>query len=204
MQFYDGIPELSSNPYITEIPNLIGTEIISVIPSGGSKTISTNWTPVNITHDIYVIVDPEDIVHESNESNNLASQTITVTPNQPPIVEIYYPLEGDTISGTITISGNASDPDGNETLVRVEIRIDSGNWKNTTGTISWSYGWNTKKTSNGNHTIEVRAWDGINYSSIDSIVLNVQNKKKGGIPGFEIIFLVAAITIVLLWKRKHR
>ena len=132
------------------------------------------------------------------------SKSILVKPNQPPTIEISHPLEGATVSGTVTISGKASDPDGNETLVRMEIRIDSGNWKNATGTTSWSYDWNTKKTSNGNHTIEVRAWDGINYSSIDSIVLNVQNKKKEGIPGFEIIFLVAAITIVLLWKRKHR
>lgn len=175
VQFYDGIPELSSNPYITEIPNLIGTEIISILKSGESQTISTNWTPVNITHDIHVIVDPEDIVHESNESNNLASQTITVTPNQPPIVEIYYPLEGDTISGTVTISGNASDPDGNETLIRVEVRIDPRSWENATGTTSWNYDWDTTTVPNGQHILYARSDDGKDYSEEISITVTVDN-----------------------------
>ncbi len=186
------------------------TKVEVRIDSDSWKTV-TGTTSWNYDWDATTVSNGEHTInaksYDGKDYSEEASITVTVNnpiPNNPPVVSISHPSNGSTVSGTVTISGNASDSDGNETLVRMEIRIDSGNWKNATGTTSWSYDWNTKKTSNGNHTIEVRAWDGINYSSIDSIVLNVQNKKKEGIPGFEIIFLVAAITIVLLWKRKHR
>jgi len=42
-------------------------------------------------------------------------------------VEITYPGEGDTVSGTVTITGTASNPDGDVTLV--EVAFDGGGWR---------------------------------------------------------------------------
>ncbi len=42
-------------------------------------------------------------------------------------VQITYPGEGDTVSGTVTITGTASNPDGDVTLV--EVAFDGGGWR---------------------------------------------------------------------------
>ena len=107
-----------------------------------------------------------------------------VPPNHPPTVTITYPSDGTTVSGVLTIQGKASDEDGNETIQKVEIRIDDGNWIVVNGTTSWSYEWNTSQVENGEHTIYARAYDGELYSDIASIKVNVFNNHK---PFVEII-----------------
>ena len=42
--------------------------------------------------------------------------------NHIPNVEITYPLDGDTVSKIVTISGKASDPDDDKTLKRIEVK----------------------------------------------------------------------------------
>jgi len=94
-------------------------------------------------------------------------------PNQPPTVNITSPFNGSTVLGIITIQGKADDADG--TIQKVEIKIDSGSWIIVTGTTSWSYTWDTTKLDNGRHTIYARSYDGENYSSIDSVIVAVNN-----------------------------
>lgn len=95
--------------------------------------------------------------------------------NNGPACSIGYPTVDSTVSGTLTITGSASDPDGNEEIVEVEVRIDGGDWNTATGTSGWSYAINTNSLSNGQHTIYARSFDGVLYSSIDSIAMNVNN-----------------------------
>jgi len=95
--------------------------------------------------------------------------------NTAPTCAIANPANGATVSGATTISGSASDPDGNEELVRIEIRVDGGAWNPAIGTASWSYTLNTNTLSNGQHTVDARAYDGVLFSSLSSINLNVNN-----------------------------
>ena len=91
------------------------------------------------------------------------------TPNLPPEVTIDNPVENATVSGVVTVSGTAYDPDDNVTLV--QIRIDDGEWQNVTGTQSWSYNWDTTTVANGRYTIVARAFDGFDYS--EEVLINV-------------------------------
>ena len=142
--------------------------------------------------------------YDGEDYSATKSVTVKVFNNHPPVVNITSPINGSEINGTITITGNASDQDGNETLQKVEIKIDDGEWKNTNGTTSWNYTWDTTSVKNGDHTICAMAWDGNDYSSIDSIQIEVKNKKEEeGIPGFEFAFLIIAIAIILI-KRKNK
>ncbi|MEW6069036.1 MAG: right-handed parallel beta-helix repeat-containing protein [Candidatus Thermoplasmatota archaeon] len=93
--------------------------------------------------------------------------------NQPPVVSITYPATGQTVNGTIAITGSASDPDG--TVQKVEVKIDDGSWSDATGTTTWSFEWATTTVSNGWHTISARAYDGIDYSEIKFVNVNVSN-----------------------------
>jgi len=103
------------------------------------------------------------------------SSTFEVNVNTPPNIVIGYPQSGQTISGSITILGTSSDLDGNEQIQKVQVRIDSGSWKDATGTTGWSYSWDTNTISDGYHTIYTRAWDGTDYSSVISIMVLVDN-----------------------------
>ncbi|RLF63433.1 MAG: hypothetical protein DRN31_02425, partial [Thermoplasmata archaeon] len=104
----------------------------------------------------------------------------------PPTVSITSPANGTTASGTISIAGTASDTDG--TVQSVQFKIDSGAWIEATGTTSWNYSWNTTAVANGSHTIYARAYDGTDYSSIDSVTVNVNNIPPNHKPTVEIIF----------------
>ena len=96
------------------------------------------------------------------------------TTNHKPTININYPLDGSTVSKIVTISGTAFDLDGNETLEKVEILIDN-EWRDASGTTKWLYTWEIYKIKDGLFTINVRSWDGIDYSDYDEIKLNVEN-----------------------------
>ena len=98
--------------------------------------------------------------------------------NQPPTCTISSPLSGETINGTVVISGSASDSDG--TVQKVEIRIGDGPWIQVTSTTSWSYSLDTTELPERQHTIYARAYDGIGYSITQSISVNVNNDQGGG------------------------
>jgi outer membrane protein assembly factor BamB len=93
--------------------------------------------------------------------------------NIRPTVDITYPDDGDELSGTITITGTASDLDGS--IYYVEIQIDTEPWQTASGTNVWSKTWNTHDYSDTLHTISARSYDGKEYSSVDSVTVSVQN-----------------------------
>ena len=94
--------------------------------------------------------------------------------NIEPEVEISYPLNGSTVSNIVTISGSAIDPDGNDGLLEVEIKID-GKWVLVNGNVKWSYEWRTYEFQDGIYTIQVRSWDGSDYSNIKEISVLLDN-----------------------------
>ncbi|MBN2065600.1 MAG: hypothetical protein JW771_02195 [Candidatus Thermoplasmatota archaeon] len=99
-----------------------------------------------------------------------------VSPNDSIIVTVdnegnnWYPLVTiDALpmiitSDTVTISGTASDPDGDEQLVSVEIQINNGDWTQVEGTTTWSYEWDVSKLT-GFYTIKARGYDGEDYTA---------------------------------------
>jgi len=90
------------------------------------------------------------------------------TYNDKPSVVIQYPHDQDTVSKIVTISGIATDPNGNQTLKKVEIMIND-TWIEVDGTNQWSYTWNIFDLPDGYYTISARAWDGAVYSDIDEV-----------------------------------
>jgi len=139
--------------------------------------------------------------------------------NIPPSISIINPKNNAEVSDTIMISGSASDSDDNVT--NVELRFDDNNWFNVSiasaSSLEWNYTWNTKNVENGVHTIYAKAYDGMNYSGIKSVDVNVYNEASAGgveeetkinpvylISGAGIIGAVVIIVIfVLLFRRKR-
>ncbi|MCJ7570683.1 MAG: Ig-like domain-containing protein, partial [Candidatus Thermoplasmatota archaeon] len=87
--------------------------------------------------------------------------------NNPPQVVITYPHNRDTISGNITITGTAFDPDGYVQNVKVNT---GGEWKTASGTISWIYDWDTTNLDDGDYGIKAIATDNKSWPSETALV----------------------------------
>jgi hypothetical protein len=92
----------------------------------------------------------------------------------PPTVNLTSPANGSTVSGTITLSANASDNLG---LPGVQFQLDRSNL----GTLvtglgpSYSMPWDSTAVANGTHTLAAVATDSAGNTSTSSISVSVNN-----------------------------
>jgi subtilase family serine protease len=73
--YNSSIEYTSPNPYITINPNKIGETILPVVPAGGYIDISITTSLIPATgkkYKVYVVIDRENAIIESNEDNNIA------------------------------------------------------------------------------------------------------------------------------------
>lgn len=96
-----------------------------------------------------------------------ASALSTVTDAVPPSIAITSPVAPATLSGPIVLAGTATDDSG---VVKVEIRLDGGEWVTATGTTSWSLAFDTANFLNGSHTLFARATDSSANTSTNATI----------------------------------
>jgi thermitase len=98
VNFYDGDPDSGGI--------LIDTDSFSPIPYFKTKTASVEWTAVSGTHDIYVKVDPDNLIPESDETNNKAYKSILL---EEEIISIS--IENNAFDyGTLPLSASSAEP----------------------------------------------------------------------------------------------
>ncbi|RLF31432.1 MAG: hypothetical protein DRN07_07185, partial [Thermoplasmata archaeon] len=175
----------------------------SWLTATGTTSWSRSWDSTSVSNGQHEISARS---YDGEDYSTVASITVMVANNHKPSVVITQPENGSTVNGTIVITGTTEDEDGNETLQKVEVRVDGGTWQEVNGTVNWSFSLDTKELENGEHALYVRAYDGKDYSDIASITIDVQNEKGGGggIPGFEMILLMGAMALIILMKRRKR
>jgi subtilisin family serine protease len=74
----------------------------------------------------------------------------------PPQAAIVFPAPGTVLSGTVQVSGTASD---SSEVVKVELAADSAPFSAAAGTGAWTYALDTFALANGTHTLVARATD---------------------------------------------
>jgi hypothetical protein len=116
--------------------------------------------------------------------------------NLRPTVAITGPSVDRPLSGTVTVTGTASDPEGS--LSRVEMSLNGGGWSTVTGASSWSYTLDTKTLRNGKHSIQVRAFDGVNYSDEAPLGFSVNNAAASTSSGPSNMLLIGVIAVVIV------
>jgi hypothetical protein len=163
-----------------------------------------SWTP-SVSGNFTVKIKVED----GKGGEAIQEFTIIVAGKERPKVEITWPPENENVMGKVTITGTATK--GAIEVISVEVRLDGGNWSNALGDYKWQYKIDTTEIENGLHTVEVRAFDGKDYSDVAACNFTVYNNKKeeskrGIIPGFTgiIIALVAVSVALLHLTKRHR
>lgn len=111
-----------------------------------------------------------------NEMNSTKfSRAIVVDNQDPPSVWIESPLNGEKVSGIVSVTGGAYDPDVFDEVERVEVRIETQDWVVANGTDSWQYQWDTTDFNNGWYNISVMAYDSEDNSSVFRISVLLDN-----------------------------
>ena len=115
----------------------IGTEqVIDELPAGSSGTVQVFYADTDEAGErtIQVTVDPTDAIEESNESDNRAIKTLTISaPKIPNLVmrgsNIAFapldPIEGDSVAITVTVE-NKGNTAANDVVVQVVDVTDGG------------------------------------------------------------------------------
>jgi subtilase family serine protease/prenyltransferase beta subunit len=164
VEVYDGDP---ANGGV----KLSGSGTVQSIPAGGVADVTAAIAGENVTglsKDIYVLVDPQNTISESNETNNQAIKTFLIgasidlgVSSEDIIFTPSNPKEGDIVQITSTVGnsmlGTASnikvrfylgDPDSGGTQIGTDIVIPE---ISSRGTATVSTTWNTTGHTGNNH-----------------------------------------------------
>jgi hypothetical protein len=137
---------------------------ISIDGSAVGQGVSWQWDTTQYSNGAHTI--------KASAKGNTDTVTVTVSngggQNTPPTVVITNPNNGATVSGSVSITVDATDPE--DGALSADIYID-GAYK-TTGS---SYTWDTSAYSDGSHTIYAEATDSGGLSASDEITVTVSN-----------------------------
>jgi len=94
----------------------------------------------------------------------------------PPTVSITAPLNGATVSGTVSVTATASDNVG---VTKVEFYLD-GALQSTDTTSPYSWSWDTTSATNASHTLTAKAYDAaLNVGTSTAVSVTVNNSTAG-------------------------
>ena len=95
-----------------------------------------------------------------------AARTVTVSngggDSQPPTVSLTAPANGDTVSGSVSVSASASDSVG---VVGVQFRVDGVNFGTEDTSAPYSRTWDSLTVGNGTHSLTAVARDAAGNST---------------------------------------
>ena len=111
--------------------------------------------------------------------NSATSTAVTVTVSNsttdttPPTVSISAPANGATVSGTVSVTANASDNVG---VASVQFQLDGANVGALDTTAPYSFSWNTTTATNASHTVRAIAKDAAGNSTTSAgVTVTVNN-----------------------------
>jgi hypothetical protein len=133
-----------------------------------------NWDTTSVANGTYTLsakaYDTSGNVGQTLKTTVTVSNVSTVDATAP-TVSITSPSAGSKVGGVITINASATDSVG---VTKVAFYVD-GVLKATDTASPFSYGWDTKTSTNGSHTLMVKAYDAAGNSRASSASVAVFN-----------------------------
>jgi len=128
-------------------------------------------------------------VHSKNSggvesiSGDFMFQTNSVTDTTPPTISITAPANGATVSGTVSLSANATD---NVAVTGVQFFLDAANLGLPLVAGPYSVSWDSTSTSNGTHTLTAQARDAAgNVGNAVAVSVTVTNSTSTALQNFQ-------------------
>ena len=84
-----------------------------------------------------------------------------------PAVAITAPVSGATVSGTVRVTGTASDT---VALATVQVSVDGGSYAVASGTTNWGFSLSTAALANGPHTVMAKTSDAAGFTATSAPV----------------------------------
>jgi len=126
----------------------------------------------------------------SSYSSIASAATPTPLDTIPPTVTMTAPASGTTVSGTITVSANASDNVG---VVGVQFKLGGVNLAAEATSAPYSISWNTTTVANGSYTLTAVARDAAgNQTTSASVTVRLNNPPPLPDAGSTITFTIPA------------
>ncbi len=156
----------------------IGVELVEVsldngetwMPAQGTEEWTFDWTEPTIGLKTLKVRAFDAFDHQGNTASvNFFSNT------QLPYVDITSPVPDAVYSGTELVAAGVAASNGPE-LIKVEGRLDGGDWLTAEGTVQWSL--TLEDLDEGVHQLDVRAQDQCErYSQpLESVTFHIDNK----------------------------
>lgn len=121
-------------------------------------------------------------VHSKDSSGNesisgdFTFSTASAGDTTPPSVSITSPANGATLSGTVSVTANASDNVG---VASVQFLLDGANFGSAITQAPYSVSWDTTTASNGGHTLTATAQDAAgNAATSAAVSVTVSNSSS--------------------------
>ena len=157
---------LSASPEIREAcavtRSAISSAVFAVAPGNRSET-------TGLTISMYQLAGYQDLRFSVETPWNEFLDAMAAKkdhPNSPPTVALASPADGTAFlsPAPLPASGTAGDPDG---ILKVEVKVDRGDWTPATGTTAWSAALNTTGLPAGTHRIWARSLDARGSGMVD-------------------------------------
>ena len=133
---------------------------------------------------------PYGIVYGDNEDRYPSPSPYSVG-IRPGRMYIICPESGSNVSGTLNVNGIAEDG------AAVEVRVDSGSWKEADGTFLWNFDMDTGKMGNGEHHVYARCGNA-------SVEITIYVSNEGKTPSFGAIMFLGAFSFALILTGKKK
>ncbi len=142
-------------------------------PTATWQTVSGTFIPpVNATHVTLLHLISAVGFLEIDDAEMIESGTGEPSEIIPPVVEFTNPLDGQTVSGTITITASSSD---NVAVTYVFYAVDGIPVTGQLTTSPYAFNWDTTTVPDGPHTLKATTHDPSGNNSTATIVVTVNN-----------------------------
>ncbi len=142
-------------------------------------------------------------VRSSDGERTSVVAELSFTLDYRPGVSISTPVNASTQKKAFELRGMATDDVG---VSRVEVRLDGGSWTELSGTTAWTWTVPVKELKEGEHTLEVRSWDGHSYSEVDNVTFTYKKPEEspGASAALALLALAGAVGAAHLAARGRR
>ncbi len=160
---------------------------------------SLNTTALSNGNHILTAV-ASDAAGNTTTSAGVAVKVSNIADTTPPTVSITAPASGATVSGTVSVTANASDNVG---VASVQFQLDGANLGALDTASPYSVSWNTTTATNGSHTLTAIAKDAAGNSTTSTAVTvtvnNVADTTAPSVPAGLSATAISSSQINLSW-----